>query len=421
MKKNSLNTKLITGLSLVTMFILITACEEFIEVGPPKTEIVTETVFTSDGSATSAISGIYSLMMTNQSFTRAGIEEFTGLLSDEFRNYATNADQIQFFNNELTDRNVYVQALFWREPYRYINNANAVLEGLKQSTGVSQLTRNQLEGEAYFIRAFCHFYLVALFGDVPYLTSTDYRVNIELPRTNRDRVFERIEEDLLKAKELMVSDFSFANNERVRPNRGAATALLARVYLYMSAWDKAELQATELISNSTTYELEELSDVFGKASREAIWQLKPVVPQANTQQAQVFVLTGPPNATSKRVTLTTGLHGAFEAGDNRLTAWVGQFSQAANTWYFSAKYKRLSTPSPEEYSIVFRLAEQYLIRAEARSRQEKFLEAQKTSMWSGIVLASTLRQPMTNKRYSLPLNTNAVSNCLLNGDIDGLI
>lgn len=378
MKKNNNAINYQTSYILYLTFLLtaLTSCEEFIDVGPPKTEIVTATVYTSDASATSAISGIYSLMMNNQSFTRAGMEEFSGLLSDELTNYTMNADQIQFYTNELTSKNSYVLAIFWREPYKYINNANAVLEGLKVSTGITTSTKNQLEGEALFIRAFCHFYLVNLFGDIPYLTSTDYRVNMKEGRMPAVEVYGLIENDLLKARELMASDFSFSVNERVRPNRDAATALLARMYLYTKAWDKAEQFSSDLISKSSTYQLEELASVFQKESSEAIWQLKPVAPEANTPQAQVFILNGPPNTASRRVTMSDALFNSFETGDMRLSEWIGEYTQESTTWHFPYKYKKLSDPVQSEYSVVLRLAEQYLIRAEARTQQDKYSEAQ---------------------------------------------
>lgn len=360
---------------LPLLFLGMIACEEFVEIDPPKTEIVSKTVFTSDASATAAVRGIYSLMMTNQSFTKAGLEEYTGILSDEFINYATRANQVQFYQNSLTAKNGDVLSVFWREGYKYINNANAVLEGLKEASGMTALTRNQLEGEARFIRAFCHFYLVSLFGDIPYITTTDYRVNAIAPRLGENEVTELIETDLLKAAELLAEDFSFSGNERTQPNKGAASALLARLYLYRGDWALAEQQASDVIGYSSTYALDNLNEVFLKDSKEAIWQLKPVIPGANTPQGQLFILTGAPNSTSRRVSLTDQLVGSFEMDDIRRTSWVGTFSNGTTTWYYPFKYKAISNPSLTEYTVVLRLAEQYLIRAEARARQNNITGA----------------------------------------------
>jgi hypothetical protein len=58
----------------------------------------------------------------------------------------------------------------------------------------------------------------------------------------------------------------------------------------------------------------------------------------------------------------------MEDGDLRRTKWVGEVSDGTQTWYFPFKYKQqFNTGTSLEYSKVFRLAEQYLIRAEARA------------------------------------------------------
>lgn len=347
-------------------------CEEFISIDPPKTEIVSETVFSNDGSANSAISGVYSLMMTNQSFTSAGMEEFAGLLSDELASYATNADHLQFSQNAVSPQNGYVQGIFWREAYRYINNANAILEGLSKSSALSADTKNRLVGEARFVRAFCHFYLTMLFGDVPYITSTDYRVNAIIARKAHSEVLEEIENDLTIAEGLLPETYALTGDQRIHPVKGAAQAMLARLYLYQSSWAEAEQYASKLIDNTSLYELIDVNDVFLKNSRESIWQLQPVVPGSNTPQARLFILTGPPNSVSRRITLTNDLADSFEEGDARAVNWINSFSNASATWYYAFKYKVASDPTLSEYSTVLRLAEQYLIRAEARTMLGNF-------------------------------------------------
>jgi hypothetical protein len=77
--------------------------------------------------------------------------------------------------------------------------------------------------------------------------------------------------------------------------------------------------------------------------------------------------------------ISQSLLDAFEGGDLRRQRWVGSYSENGNTWHFPYKYKiRGNTESgmSKEFSVVMRLEEQYLIRAEARAQQEKILEAQ---------------------------------------------
>jgi hypothetical protein len=174
----------------------------------------------------------------------------------------------------------------------------------------------------------------------------------------------------------LTDDYLSYNNskttERIRPNKSAATALLARVYLFKGDWLDAEASAGLVINNSQQYILlDSLNDIFLANSNEAIWQLKPVVPGVNTNEGQAFILVGAPN----NVALTDTLVNSFESGDKRKLYWVGVLNDGLNTYYYPWKYKIQGGTSVKEYSIVLRLAEQYLIRAEARAMQDKFPEA----------------------------------------------
>lgn len=374
MKK--INTTTILSPALLMVWLTaVTSCSKFIEVDPPQSEIVSESVFSSDASAMAAIRGIYSLMMTNSSFTYGRLEEYTGIASDELINYATNVNQLQFYQNSITPLNSNLQQLFWQEPYKYINNANAIIEAVAASAGMTAEGKKRIEGEAKFIRAFCHFYLATLFGDIPYVTSSNYQVNAKLSRLPFTEVLSKLEADLLDARNLLADDFSSSNGERIQPNKVAATALLARVYLYMGNWQKAEAMSTEVINNPSYTLLTDLNKVFLANSNEAIWQLQPVS-SGNTPQASVFILFTAPNSFSQRVSMTAGLLAAFETNDARKTNWVGIFSNATGSWSYVFKYKVRTATIITEHTMVLRLAEQYLIRAEARARQNNVTGAQ---------------------------------------------
>ncbi|HEY3404724.1 MAG TPA: RagB/SusD family nutrient uptake outer membrane protein, partial [Ohtaekwangia sp.] len=83
-----------------------------------------------------------------------------------------------------------------------------------------------------------------------------------------------------------------------------------------------------------------------------------------------------PNNNNKRVSVTQGLYDAFEPTDNRRAQWVGSFTNGTTTWYFPHKYKVAAATAVTEYEMMLRLAEQYLIRAEARAQLENISGAQ---------------------------------------------
>ena len=341
------------------------SCNKLIDVGPPKTDLTGNTVFTNDATATAALTGIYEKMSAGaDNFGNGAITLYGGLAADELVNYSTYSGQAEFYAANITTRNEVISNL-WAQAYAYIYQANAVLEGLIDSTLVTRSLRQQLRGEAKFIRSFCYLYLVNLFGDVPLVLTTNYSTNAELVRTSKAEVYQQIISDLNDARNIMMSDYIFSNEEKVRPTRWAAEALLARVYLYLEEWQNAEAISTDIINNGPFTLVNELDNVFLKNSDEAIWQLSPVRPSINTEEGNLFILTGLPNTAA----LSGELVNSFELGDQRKVHWIGMYSAGSQSFYYPYKYKVKLSPTISEYYMVLRLGEQFLIRAESRIHQ----------------------------------------------------
>lgn len=362
---------------LLIFLVLFSSCKKFVNIDPPISQINRTTVFQDDATATSALVGIYSQMFNSSEFVGGGqgsISLLAGLSSDEFSSYTNSPDIISFNTNALTPTTSTITVSIWKPAYQYIYDANAALEGLQQTNSLTPKVKDQLMGEAKFIRAFCYFYLTNLFGDVPIITSTDYKVNITAYRSSKEKVYQQIVTDLKEAKALLGIDYAFCGNERVRPNKWAATALLARTYLFMGQWNNAEAEASLIINNTGTYSLvSDLNKVFLANSSEAIWQLKPTLPGYNTLEGQVFIFTSTPGI----ATLMPSLLNSFEPGDQRRTNWVDSMPVNGSNYYFPFKYKIGQIGQPlSEYSMILRLSEQYLIRAEARAQQGNISGAQ---------------------------------------------
>ncbi len=365
----------------VTVFILFfcISCENFVEGDPPKTELVSSTVFEDDRTATAVMTGIYSRMMTSFGFASGSLNSITvlsALSADETENYSPSSTaSYSFYSHTLLPGDVTVGNYFWNEPYQYIYTVNIILEQLREVTGVTASVKKQLEGEARFIRGFCYFYLVNFFGDVPLHLTSDYRKNSERPRSPIIEVYEQIITDLKIAQELLTNDYSFSEGQRTRPNTWTATALLARVYLYIKDWENAEIEASRVIDNTAMFQLlNNIDKVFLKNSKEAIWQLMPVRPRFNTMEAFQFILVRTPPTTQA---ISEELINAFESGDLRKSEWIDSIMDGNSTWYYPYKYKIRQGKEDNlvEYSMVFRLAEQYLIRSEARAQQGNINEA----------------------------------------------
>lgn len=124
----------------------------------------------------------------------------------------------------------------WALFYKVIYDANMCIEYTTIDTGnaTDTETRKALMGEAYFMRALNYFYLVRLFGDVPfYLVNGD--ATSQMPRTAVAEVYEKsIVPDLQKAIELLPATSRSGHSSR--PSKWAAEACLADVYLTMAGW-----------------------------------------------------------------------------------------------------------------------------------------------------------------------------------------
>lgn len=348
-------------------FLLLSACSDFVQVDAPKNELIKGNAFSDDQSALAGISGIYSSMSNQVSSLSGSLHVVTGLYADEL-NFTSSEDYYnQFFAGRILAANASVQKC-WTDLYQTIYFTNAFLEGLAGSEGVSETQLKQLTAEAKLIRAFCYYYLVTLWGDVPLIHTTDYQINQIFPRSDQQKVYEAITTDLIEAASGLAADYP--SLERARPNKYAAMALLSRVYLQQKNWALAEAQASEILSSSL-YGLSEAGKVFLKESNETIWQLKPVSANRNTQLGYLL-LPGTAASLAPVFPLSASLSASFEPGDLRKSLWTASKTVSTNTYAYAAKYKIRVGDSPlNEYLIVFRLAEQILIRAEARARQGK--------------------------------------------------
>lgn len=256
------------------------------------------------------------------------------------------------------------------------------------------MEKDKLMGEALFLRAYIHFHLTNCFGEIPYITTTNYLQNAIVSKNSTAEVNQYIVQDLEDAKTLL--PLTYPSDERVRVSKNVAKAMLARQYLYLGNWEQAEVYATDVI-NSATYSWElNTTNVFLKENPGIIWALHPGIAGLNTKDARTFVFSsGPPI----KPALSLDIVNSFEPNDTRKTNWTRTITNGSQTWHHSYKYKKtLNTGTSQEYTILFRLAEMYLIRAEARAElsntTDALLDLNKVRNRAGIPnsLASTREQ-----------------------------
>lgn len=342
------------------------SCESFVELELPDSQLNASEVFTDVQTAEAAIGELYSRLRTESILAgdSNGIGFLLGLYADELTNFNVNdLMRIQFYQNSVIPSNYYIEN-WWKSSYSIIYSCNSAIEALNESSGISMEDRDRLLGQAYFVRSQLYYYLTEIFGDIPYTVTTDYQLNTRIPKTVREELLLQITADLLQAEELLTPQDG--SGERIFADKNAVQAALARVYLEEGRYEEAEIYASKLIENPRYSINEPLSKVFLKDSPSTIWQFKPIEPGYNTLEAMAYTFsTNPP----PNIALSDFLLDSFEVGDLRPTEWMQEVVDSMGVFSYSSKYKlKEPTPISAEYSIIYRLAEQYLIRAEARFR-----------------------------------------------------
>lgn len=399
---------------------LVAGCKKFVTVPPPPTSLNSDNVYQSDGTAAAVMTQLYASVVNGGGNI--------GQLDGFFLTGGMSADELTLFNlSDATALSYYTNALVplntgvlgpWFEVYTDIFTTNAVIDGVTGNNLLTPAVSQQLLGEAKFMRGFFYFYLVNIYGEVPLVTNTNAKANALNYRATVDSVYGQIIGDLTDAEALLSDnylgpDLQTVTTAKLRPTKWAATALLARVYLYHQDYPNAYAQANSVIG-SNLFGLDSLDAVFLMNSHEAIWQLQNINlgRSANTPEGQVFILpaTGPGATNGYEYYLNNALVNSFEPGDSRRTHWIDSVVVGSTAYYYPYKYKagaaQLSTQS--EYQMVFRLGEQYLIRAEAEANGAG------GGLSAAVNDLDAIRQRAGLPGYAGPVTTDSVMAALLN-------
>ncbi len=346
--------------------IVLSSCEKYLDVGTPKTQLPASAVFATDATAAAAMSSIYARAASLTAGGSGSITSLGAYLADETDNYSPTLEEQQLAANQLIATNTFSSSL-WNSAYGTIYQCNALLEGLSASAGVSATLKTQLTGEAFFMRGLSHFYLSCFYGNVPLVNTTDYRENNDIVQTPKPQVLLAVIADLEQAKALLPLTYAPYANERIRPTKWAATALLSRVHLYAGNWQRARDEAAEVIAQTALFSLSPIADSFLKNAKEQILQYKNSSTSFNTFEGNTFILTAKPTMIALKETFVNG----FEPGDLRRTNWTSKITVGGFTYFFPYKYKVKTATTLTEYSSMLRLSEQYLIRSEAQARLDQ--------------------------------------------------
>src|SRR5690606_6467197 len=157
--------------------------------------------------------------------------------------------------------------------------------------------KNRLIGEAIFLRTFIHFYLQNLFGEIPYVTSTDYFTNGTIGKVSRTEAYTSMINDLKVVKELM----PVVNSDiyRIRAS-------------YNDVWSLCVLVADFMIYLWNYVWIDSIDEVFCNVCTGNIWHLLPIELIFATKEGELFVLT---DTLALILDLSENVLVGFEPGD----------------------------------------------------------------------------------------------------------
>lgn len=366
---------------MLAVSMVLPGCKKYLEVPMPIDQLTTSTVFSSKPTILAAVNGMYGAF--GEGLVKASVY---------YRSLYWHSDEGEFNpipGNETgdivranivpTNTSLVTMITFYRTIYR----ANEIIEKLPtvKTDILPEAERKRYIAAAKYVRAAEYFSLVNSWGDVPLALTTSSAANLNLSRTPAAEVYAQIVKDLQEAVADLPATVNTTNSKTIH-NRFQALALLSRVYLYQQKWAEAENAASEVINSGQYQIVTGVNNVFKRGSREAIFSMGATGTGLLYENRAVIgwvTLPGSAAAATTVCFLSTSLQGMFETGDQRFVN--GNWTTLISNIRFPNKYLHNSaTPAatiasnPQDF-IYQRLAEIYLIRAEARAQQDKITGA----------------------------------------------
>ena len=239
---------------------VLVSCSDWLEVNP-EDELVSDEFWTSREDVNSMIFNTYGKMASEVKTMLLWGELRGGMLSDG-QSVPTDASRIMI--GDITDQN---DMIHWGGFYEVINGANQLLKSAPQvvqrDPSFSSSDLEEVQAEAYFLRAMSYFYLVRAFKEVPLITEpyTTDEQDYYPAKSEEQEVLDQIVRDLTKSLDLAAQSYDTEVANRGRANTYAVSALLADVYLWRSNYDQAIEQCNHVI-NSGEYGLLGASNWF---------------------------------------------------------------------------------------------------------------------------------------------------------------
>lgn len=351
------------ALSLTGALLLASACDDLLE-QTPANYVSDKGVIVDLASAQSALNGTYHQLGVNAYYGGQYFVAGVNLAGDNV-SWTGSLNYYYDFNTHQYGADNQLLSYAWYAIYSVVNQANQVIDKTESLDNVAAEEKRRIAGEATVIRSLAFFDLARTWGNVPLVRqATASPVQFAgVKQSDAQTVYREIVADVQE-----VYDGLPDKADRNRVSKPVADALLARVSLYAEEWEKAEAYASRLIANDD-YELVDYPLLIQeKLTKESVWELSYSTAQTNAQSSY---WRSPDSGgrhewgPSKEL---VQLLADPQKGGTRKVLYTDLSTSQVPDYYVGNLYYRSTNDDPV---YLFRIAELYLIRAEARVKKSQ--------------------------------------------------
>lgn len=378
--------------SALLLMASLASCGDFLEI-PSETSLSSDIYYKSQSDFEQAINGAYSLL--RGLYSGADGAWAMGELRSDNTTYVYNPNDrgtisAEFVKDFIDDANNSVSYNKYVTNYSIISNVNYLLAPI-DAVEFDQNAKNNIKGQAYFLRALAYLDLVQYFGSVPMHLEPVRSLNTATqPLASVEEVYAQIIDDANKAAELLPAKSA---QEAGRATSGAANMILANVYINQNKWAEAENVLKKITGYQLLPDYASVYETSNKNNAESIFEIQykqgnegfnswffyTFLVQPITAE-EVSAITGIPEVS--RIVEgynipTPDIIGAYEEGDLRKDASIGILTAHGEQYPYIKKYCHPHdlTGNTDDNWPVYRYSEALLYLAEALNEQGKTTEA----------------------------------------------
>ncbi len=269
-KQHNNKHSIASTLSLLCLSLVMASCNEWLDI-QPRSQVEDTELFSSERGFKEALAGVYSSMLSNNTYAKELTYGFIGVLGQEWDYYySSQYSDAATYNYDAAYPTGFIRGI-WTTNYTGIANANHLLANIDAKAGLFAKDNYEvIKGEALALRAFLHFDLLRCFGvsyavnpnqpSIPYSSSLSYGV---APQLSVSEATEAVLKDVLDAEVLLkghdpiatgrtiteVEDNGYLYNRQLHLNYYAVKGLEARVRMWKGDYEGASKAADEVMQS----------------------------------------------------------------------------------------------------------------------------------------------------------------------------